>query len=208
MYNLIEYSSNYSKTTGSLWFYSKDEGTNFNNIEKIYNFKSFKYNAKLLGNAVAQLAPNQANRILRNAAIAVLLKYLSNIWRLFEMPLITCKVELKLKWSKYCVLTANGNDYANANSNIIIITIKDTKLYLLVVTLLVKDNRKLSKRFSKGFERSIYWSEFKTKSGNKNTTNKYRYFLESNFVGVNRLFVLVYTNQDDDSKKNSKILLT
>ena len=205
MYNLIEYSSNYSKTTGSLWFYSKDEGTNFNNIENIYNFKSFKYNAKLLGNAVAQLAPNQANGILRNAAIAVLLKYLSNIWRLFEMPLITCKVELKLKWSKYCVLTANDNDYANANSNIIIITIKDTKLYLLVVTLLVKDNRKLSKRFSKGFERSIYWSEFKTKSENKNTTNKYRYFLESNFVGVNRLFVLVYTNQDDDSKKNSKI---
>ena len=124
------------------------------------------------------------------------------------MPLITCKVELKLKWSKYCVLTANDNDYANANSNIIIITIKDTKLYLLVVTLLAKDNRKLSKRFSKGFERSIYWSEFKTKSENKNTTNKYRYVLESNFVGVNRLFVLVYTNQDDDSKKNSKILLT
>ena len=124
------------------------------------------------------------------------------------MPLITCKVELKLKWSKYCVLTANDSDYANANSNIIIITIKDTKLYLLVVTLLAKDNRKLSKRFSKGFERSIYWSEFKTKSENKNTTNKYRYVLESNFVGVNRLFVLVYTNQDDDSKKNSKILLT
>ena len=105
-------------------------------------------------------------------------------------------------------MTANDNDYANANSNIIIITIKDTKLYLLVVTLLAKDNRKLSKRFSKGFERSIYWSEFKTKSENKNTTNKYRYVLESNFVGVNRLFVLVYTNQDDDSKKNSKILLT
>ena len=30
MYNLIEYSSNYSETTGSLWFYSKDEATNFN----------------------------------------------------------------------------------------------------------------------------------------------------------------------------------
>ena len=30
MYNLIEYSSNYSDTTGSLWFYSKDETTTFN----------------------------------------------------------------------------------------------------------------------------------------------------------------------------------
>ena len=31
MNNLIEYSSNYSETTGSLWFYSKDEATEFNN---------------------------------------------------------------------------------------------------------------------------------------------------------------------------------
>ena len=30
MYNLIEYSSSYIETTGSLWFYSKDEATNFN----------------------------------------------------------------------------------------------------------------------------------------------------------------------------------
>ena len=33
----------------------------------------------------------------------------------------------------------------------------------------------------------------------KFTTNEFRYFLKSNFVGVNRLFVLVYLNQDDDS---------
>ena len=30
MYNLIEQNSNYSETTGSLWFYSKDEASNFN----------------------------------------------------------------------------------------------------------------------------------------------------------------------------------
>ena len=36
---------------------------------------------------------------------------------------------------------------------------------------------------------------------NKNTSNEYRYFLELNFVGVNRLFVLVYKNQDDDVKR-------
>ena len=35
----------------------------------------------------------------------------------------------------------------------------------------------------------------------KNTTNEYRCFLESNFVGVNRLFVLVYSNQDANAKK-------
>ena len=32
-------------------------------------------------------------------------------------------------------------------------------------------------------------------------TNEYRYFLESNFVGVNRLFVLVHPNQDDNAKR-------
>ena len=49
MYNLIvEHISNYSETTGILWFYSKDEATSFNiNIENTDNFKSFKYKAKL-----------------------------------------------------------------------------------------------------------------------------------------------------------------
>ena len=66
MYNLIEYSSNYSKTTGSLLFYSKDEATHYNtDITKTNNFKSFKYKAKLLGKTVAQPAPNQANGILQ-----------------------------------------------------------------------------------------------------------------------------------------------
>ena len=50
VYNLIEYSSNYSETTGSLWFYSKDEANNFNaNIADSNGFKSFKYKANLLG---------------------------------------------------------------------------------------------------------------------------------------------------------------
>ena len=43
MYNLIEYSSNYSETTVSLWFYSKDELTDFNaDVVNDNNFKSFK----------------------------------------------------------------------------------------------------------------------------------------------------------------------
>ena len=48
MYNLIEYNSNYSETTGSLWFYSKDEATHFNiDIVNDNHFKSFMYMAKL-----------------------------------------------------------------------------------------------------------------------------------------------------------------
>ena len=57
-----------------------------------------------------------------------------------------------------------------------------------MVTLSAKDNQKLSKPRSKGFETSMYWNEYQTKSENKITTNEYRYFLQSNFAGVNRLF--------------------
>ena len=96
MYNLIEYSSNYSETAGSSWFYSNDRATYFNtDIANNDNFKSFKYNVELWGNTAAQPAPNAANRILKNATVAVPLKHLSNLLRSFEMPLINCKVELK-----------------------------------------------------------------------------------------------------------------
>ena len=193
MYNIIKYNSNYSETTGSLWFYSKDEVFKFNNnIANTNNFKSFKY----------QLLGNTANGILTNATIAVPLKYLSNFWRSLEMPLINCKVELKLRWTKHCVLSVAGTDNANGNdSDNITFTIKDTKLYVPVVTLSARDNKKLSKLLSKRFERSVYWNEYKRKSDNKKMTKEFRYFLKSNFVEVNRLFVLVYTNHGKIAKR-------
>ena len=202
MYNLLEYSLNCSETTGNLWFYSKDEGTNFNTDIANTN-KSLKFNANLLGKTVARNTPNQANWILKNASTAVALKYLSNFWRSLVMPLINCKIELKFKWTKYCVFSANGNDNVNDNDNTsnIIFTIRDTKVYVPVVNLSAKDNQKILKLLSKGFESSVYLNEYKTKSENKNTTNDYICFLESTFVGVNGLFVLVYSNEDENAKR-------
>ena len=81
------------------------------------------------------------------------------------MPLINCKFEWKLKWT-----AAAGND-SNGNPNNNNFTIKYTKLYVPTVTLSEKDNQKLSKLPSKGFERSIYCNEYKVKSENKDTTN-------------------------------------
>ena len=169
MYNLIENSLNYSEKTGSLQFYSKDEVTNFNNnIFNVDNFKYFNYKAKLLENTVA----DEANRILRNATIAVSLNYVSNFLRSLEIPSINVKVKLKLKWKKYCVFSGAGADNANnVDSNYIIFTIKDIKSYVPVVTFSAKDNQKLSKFLSKVFERLVYWNEYKTKSDNKNMTN-------------------------------------
>ena len=62
------------------------------------------------------------------------------------MQLISFKIELKLKWTKYCVLSTagNGNDtttYINANN--IIFTIENTKLYVPLVALSARDNQKL-----------------------------------------------------------------
>ena len=93
-----------------------------------------------------------------------------------------------------CLSVASTDNTNGNNDDNNIFTINDTKLYVPVVTLSARDNQKLSKLLSKGFERSVYWNENKTKSGNKNATNEYGYFLESNFLGVNRLFILVYTN--------------
>ena len=71
------------ETIGRLWFYSKDEATNFNSdIANDNNFKSFEYKGKLLENTVPQDTPNQANGIKKNATIAMPSKYLKDhfVW--------------------------------------------------------------------------------------------------------------------------------
>ena len=75
------------------------------------------------------------------------------------MPLIYCKIELKLKQTKYCVLSSVAGDNNDANSNNVIFTIKDPKLYVPVVTLSARYNQKLSKLLGQGFEGSVYWNK-------------------------------------------------
>ena len=61
------------------------------------------------------------------------------------MSLINCKVELKLMWINHRLLSANGNENTDADPINIIFTIKDTKVYVTVITL--SENLKLSKKF-------------------------------------------------------------
>ena len=121
------------------------------------------------------------------------------------MALINWKVELKLRWARHCVLANAGvkNDDADSNN---IITVKyyyyqRHRIYVPVVTLSTKGNLKLSKLLSKGFKRSVYWNEYKTKREDKNMTNVYGYRFKSKFVWVNRLFVLINLNKDKDLKR-------
>ena len=76
MYNLIEYSGNYAKTSGSLWQYFRDEPN-----DDLEDSESFKSKIKIRGKT-----PNNGNE--KDVEIMVPLKYLSNFWRTLEMPLI------------------------------------------------------------------------------------------------------------------------
>ena len=93
MYNLMEYSSNYSETTGSLWFYSKDNAINIANADNANDddFKSFKCKAELLGNTSA----DGVNEILRNASIAVPWKYLCNFLEITRNAINWLKSRIK-----------------------------------------------------------------------------------------------------------------
>ena len=103
MYNLLEYSKNYRKTTGSLWNYYRDEPSSTigaNNItHSILNSESFDYKANFMENGVTQ------NNLTKNdVKVVVPLKHLINFWKSLNIPLINCEVELILFWSKNCVL--------------------------------------------------------------------------------------------------------
>ena len=131
IYNLIEYSDNYSKTSASLWQYYKDDPN-----DNIANSESFKFKGKITGKT-----PNNGNT--KDVEMIVPLKYLCNFWRTLEMPLINCEVNLILTWSKDCVITNSTGEGKFA--------ITETKLYVLVVTLSTKDNEKLLQQLKSGF---------------------------------------------------------
>ena len=189
MYNLIEYSDNYSDTSGSLWDFKRDEIDNNANVTNDNNAPSFKYKANLIGNT-------ENNGTKNGVKIAVPLKYLSNFWRSLEMPLINCKVELLLKWIENCVLTtaeigANA-DATGADGATFEIT--DAKLYVPVVTLSAEDNVKLVKQLNEGFKRPVYWNKYKVIDNKvvENAEKHIRELLDSSYQGVKRLFVLAY----------------
>ena len=127
MYNLMEYSDNYAKTTGSLRQYCKDIPARDANNE-ITEFTagnttdSFKFTAKITG----QIGDDGT----KNVEIIVPLKYLSNFWRTLEMPLINCEVNLIWTRSSTCVLISTNIPNQNAT-----FAMTDTKLYVPVVTL-------------------------------------------------------------------------
>ena len=202
MYNLLEYSDNYSKISGSLWQYRRevlavndDENTqDFNGANAI---DSFNFKSKITRQTVAD--NNNGNIDGRvDVEIMVSLKYLSNFWRTLEMPLINCEVELILNWSANCVII-----YTNVNNQVPTFTITETNLYVPVVTLSTQDNAKLLPQLKSGFKRTISWNEYLAKPELLARNQNLNHLIEPSFQGVNRLFVLAFEN-DDQSISSKK----
>ena len=91
MYNLIEYSDNYSDSTASLYQFKRQEPLDNNADLTIAGSPSFKYKSNLLGNAIVE----NNNAVWKNAKIIVPLKYISSFFRSLEMPLINTKLYIE-----------------------------------------------------------------------------------------------------------------
>ena len=169
MYNFLEYSTNYSMTSGSLWNYYRGEindDVNENVSNRINNktitSKSFEYMTKLIGST-----PDDSN--ILEAEIVVPLKYWINFWRSLDLSLINCETELHFSWSKECISktsiipAVSGNPDANQSvpdlpaiqTTSATFQLNNAKFNVPVVTLSINDNIKFLANIKQGFKRLI-----------------------------------------------------
>ena len=199
MYNLIEYSDNYAKTTGSLWQYCKDIPARNDNNNAIIIFAednltdSFNFKVKFTGQT--------GDDGTKDVEIMVPLKYLSNFSRTLEMTLINCEVNLILTWSSTCVLVASNIEAHNAT-----FAITATKLYVPVVTLSTQENTKFLQQLKSGLKRVINWNKYLSKPELLAQNANLNHLVEPSFQGVNRLFVLAFENNDDRTSSDEYYL--
>ena len=177
MYNLLEYSKNYSKTCASLWNYYRDELTNeanYNNglNKNEINSKSFKYKTSITGstyNVTRRMTgadghpvnnPNydQNKKGAKQVEIAEPLKHLGNFCKILNILLVNCEVYLTVSWSANCVITSMekiilvaGQPNKSDSPTNAVVKIKDTKLYAPVVTFLAENDNKLLEKLKTEF---------------------------------------------------------
>ena len=169
MYNSIEYSDNYSDTSGISQQFKRDESPIMaaRNPDNISTASPTSFKCK---SGFFKSFDVADNGVSKNVKTAVPLKYLSNFWRSLKMPLINFKIYLEVNWTKDCsMLTIADTTFKITN----------TKSNFLIVTLSSKE-----------------WSEYQTKieSRNLDNNNFTRFPLDASFQGVRRLFVLAFNN--------------
>ena len=172
--NLLEYSKNYYR----------DEPSNplFSNSE------SFRYKTSITGNTYGG---DDTEKVDKNETeIVVPLKHLSNFWRTLDIPLIYCQIELNLTWSKSCVSAdMTVRDAGNNDDSPAIIAptglefqIKDTKLYVPVVSLPAKNDNKLLVQLKKRFKRIIKWNKYRSQMTIQSNNNNLNNLIDPTFL--------------------------
>ena len=169
MYNLLEYSKNYRKTTGSLWNHYRDGPIDLLSSGS----KSFKYKTSITGNTYnvdAGEAGYDADKVGKNETeITVPLKHLINFCRTLNIPLINCEIELILTWSQNCALAdmtaraaGNNNDPPAIGAPTgLEFQITDTKLHIPVVTLSKENDKRILEQLKSGFKRTAKWNKYR-----------------------------------------------
>ena len=100
------------------------------------------------------------------------LKHFSNFWRTLNILLINCDINLILtSWTEKCVLTSKATRGANPhadpavaainNPTNAIFEIKDTKLYVPIVTLSTENDKTLLEQLRTGFKKTIKWNKYR-----------------------------------------------
>ena len=110
------------------------------------------------------------------------------------MLLISCEIILILTWPPNFVTvpTAVANQVAT-------IAITDTKLYVPVVTLSTQDDVRILDQLKSGFERTINWNKYQSKTTIQAQNQYLDYLTDSSFQGVNKLFVMSF---EDNAHQN------
>ena len=184
MYNLLEYSKNYRKTIGSFYNYYRDElGGNANNNDNTVNSNNFRYKNKITGNTYNVEAGAECYIANKNGTqkieLAIALKYLGNFWRALNIPLISCKISLELKWNKDCIITSLERRQVDAAPPIVrdnaptgaTLAIDKCKLCIPVVTLSKDDEIKLLTNLKSGFTREIEWNKYRSQMSTEAINN-------------------------------------
>ena len=77
--------------------------------------------------------------------------------------------------------------------------IKDTKLYVPVVTLSTENEKKLLEQLKSGFKRTAKWNKYRSQTTIQNNNNNLNYLIDPKFTKVNRLFVLLFGRNAEEN---------
>ena len=160
--------------------------------------------------------PDDKNKL--DVEVFVQLKYLSNFWRSLDLSLIKCEIDLDLSWSKECIISEAsatpripGNPAANPSveevakiqTTSVTFQINNPKLYVAVVTLSKEDNIKFLENIKQGFRRTISWNKYRSEIITQPKNNNLDDLIYPTFRNINRLFVILFKDDNNDSTRNS-----